>query len=592
MIFLGIILSLLAFSGAYAQQEPYEAKEMRNNDPSIVLRLSEDAADITVPDTLYMGLILAGTCDSITIPIINDDRTAIRIDSVYLAGDDFIEFTILEPASTVIERIEPGSLFHLELQFCSTRPLCSRTSLFLVARPVDGSLSPRLYRVRVGACAGSPQLMIDHNTVEFGSVDIGTCGNSRFGIHNIGNYPLRIDELQHGRHPFVIIEKDTIAGATILPGNARYLTVQFCPDAPGDVYDTVMVFNSASAPPVLLPMHGRGINSVLELADTVDFKTTLLGNCRDTVLVIRNNGLRPLSITSTGLDLQGVDAGFSVTMPVSTSNPLVILPGDTAQLNLRYCPTDTERAVTTLRIAMGSGQLYSVALRGDAVAGAVWLDTVSGSAGDLVHLHARIHPQLYMVVPITSYRFRLKLNLTALVPKQLIPARPDVTSSMTFDNSGIVTIMVSDLNSRVNNDLLFTLVLRGLSTADPANPVTIEEFSMPDIPSLSVAGHGLVLLDGCDIAHGGVQISRRMAFKSVATEPGRINLLYQASAGVAPTLSLYDLSGRLVKSFILEPGTGEDQRADLSAGPLHHGPYMLELSTESERVAVPVMIAQ
>lgn len=595
MIFLGILLSFLAFSCAYAQQEPYGVKDVRNDGAFIALRLSGDATDITLPDTLYTGLILAGTCDSVTIPIINDDPKAITIDTMYLQGGDVADFAILDPASRVIAEIQPGDRFNLLLQFCSTLPECSNTSLFLVVRPTDGSLPVWLYRIKVAGCAGLPHLEIDRSRIEFGDVGIGACGNARFGIRNAGNYPLRIDELlQYGGIPFMIPAREALAGISILPDSIRYVNVQFCPDRPGDIHDTVAVLSSTPGALAQLLLHGRGVASVPELADTMNFGRLLLGTCRDTVLVIRNEGLVPLSITAADLEKSGIDAGFLVTTTVSANQPLVIPAGDTIHLHLRYCPTGTEQATTMLRITMGSGPAYNVVLLGDAVAAIVWLDTTGGTAGDLVRLHARINPGLSGLISITSYRFQLKLRLTALVPKQIIPALPGSTFTMTFDDFGTVVITAAAADSQPADGLLFTLVLRGLSTADPANPVTIEEVSIPGIPELTVAGHGLVLLDGCDISHGGVRISRGLALKSVAPEPGgtRITLLYIAPEDESPTASLYDLSGRLLKSFALEPGTGADQRADIPAGPLHRGPYLLELRTESGRVAAPVMIDQ
>ena len=108
-----------------------------------------------------------------------------------------------------------------------------------------------------------------------------------------------------------------------------------------------------------------------------------------------------------------------------------------------------------------------------------------------------------------------------------------------------------------------------------------------------VAGDGLVLLSGCDIANG-FDFGRRVRIESVSPNPvtGEAVVVYRAPEGSLPVLRLSNVAGQAMVEMKLSVGTGERQEARVDVVETASGVYMLELRDRAERSAVPVVITK
>jgi hypothetical protein len=108
-----------------------------------------------------------------------------------------------------------------------------------------------------------------------------------------------------------------------------------------------------------------------------------------------------------------------------------------------------------------------------------------------------------------------------------------------------------------------------------------------------VAGYGLVLLSGCDIANG-FGFGKRVRIESVQPNPitEEAIISYRAPEGSRPELALTNSAGQSVTVLTLPTGTGGRQEARLNVRTTPSGVYMLELRDRAERSIIPVVITK
>lgn len=537
------------------------------------------AADslLSAPDTANFGLIRAGLCDTLRLPVGNRRTEGIIIDSVRsLAGDGLFSLINAGIFSGLV--IPPEGTAEILLGFCPEEASCTEGRVGVYVKNPGGT--QELHVIGVGGCGGVPLVEVKENRVEFGAVPVPECRQESFTLTNAGNYPLRVSALVPGNSVFRVI-RPSFFPFTLPPYGEREVVVEFCPATQEDVLDSLLIISDADnpAPPVYLA--GKGDVRSLLLPSAFDFGPVLLGTCRDTFLVVRNGGTLPLSVTA-ALDGLLLPDGFTITSQFSGGRSRMLPPQDTLRIHLRFCPPAAGIAAAVLRITDEEGEGYRTVLGGEGIPPGLWLDTVAAEAGDVLTLTCRTGPE--DVIGPGQYRVRLSFNADALSPVSVAAAASGDAAAISGRGKGNVTVSGERFAPAAADGALFTIAFRGLSSGEPVNRVVIEEMEFPvAVPQWDTLA-GMVLLSGCDVDRtpGG---GKRAHIGGLGPNPaaGSVVVTYLAPPGRRAVLTLYDFPGNRVETVRLPEGTGdmEEFRLDLTGYP--RGVYTLELRERNER---------
>ena len=190
----------------------------------------------------------------------------------------------------------------------------------------------------------------------------------------------------------VTITKATISGAnpaafsytdaatfSIASKASRLLMTQFRPTAPlppNGRYEAVLTLETNIASPIVIRLVGTSGSEMIDLGGTeVQFAATPANSCRDTLLqrFIRNTGTLPLRIYQLQIipDPTGVAAdvsAFAVVAPTIPPQGLVVAPGDSIGVTLRFCPNRVGDLSARLEVGSGAEPPAGfVALRGTGI---------------------------------------------------------------------------------------------------------------------------------------------------------------------------------------------------------------------------------
>lgn len=186
-----------------------------------------------------------------------------------------------------------------------------------------------------------------------------------------------VDFLRNLSSNAVTITKATITGAnasafsytdaatfSIGSKTNRSLMAQFRPAGPlppNGRYEAVLTLETSISVPITIRLVGTSGSEMIGLGGTeVQFVPTPANSCRDTLLqrFIRNTGTLPLRMYQLKIvpDPAGIVSdvsSFTVVAPIIPAQGLVIAPGDSIEVTLRFCPNRVGNL--TARLEIGSG---------------------------------------------------------------------------------------------------------------------------------------------------------------------------------------------------------------------------------------------
>ncbi len=189
---------------------------------------------------------------------------------------------------------------------------------------------------------GPPKDSLQPTAINFGDVLVGKCSDdTTIEIYSIGKSALTVSSATlSGAYPsqYKII---TPLPVSLPPGDSLALTLQFCPDS-NKCGLNVTLSVSMSDTTKIVALTGCGVQPEMIIQPLVlDFGRVHVGDCKDSFVVVTNTGKDPLTITSELIQ----DPHFTVL----DNLPIVVPAGGSAQIDLRFCPSDT-----TVRIAADS----------------------------------------------------------------------------------------------------------------------------------------------------------------------------------------------------------------------------------------------
>jgi len=339
---------------------------------------------------------------------------------------------------------------------------------------------------------------------------------------------------------------------------------------------------------VSVQVWGEGIatpHPTLLVQDTLlDFGTVLVGQQRVQSLTVENLGPGTATVDSVVL-LGAHPADFLITTPT----PLTINAGALRNIDIAFQPTAIGLRLAQLRLYTNAGN-FMVNLRGKGISenlqAMVYLPDRTARPGDFVDIPITLRSArpLAVLSALDSCSLTLRFKASLLYIHQVDGAR--LTRDTITGKWRIVQIQ-----GPVQDTILATLHTEVLLGDTIATPLLIDSLRWTPAVIAATKRHGLLRLDTDELVHIGGAFGIVRIIPHPLTGNGWI--LIHTSLVVPHTLSLYDLSGRLVWSLSFTPTVEQTQRGiqiPFAAENLAPGTYVLKLTAPERQSSYPVFI--
>ena len=259
-------------------------------------------------------------------------------------GSSNPEFAITSPSAGFPVTISHDFCFPFEVTF---------TPIAFGSRTTDITINSNdpsfpLLHVAASATANQPAIAtLIANTGDFGTVCPANFRDLDLTVQNNGLCSLVVSGVTSSSSDFKTATTVSFP-LTIAPGTSLEVPIRFEPATPGAKSATLAVnSNDPAKPSASVPVKGVGGQPVIAtvIADNGDFGSVCVGDFRDLPLTIQNSGTCPLKVTG----ISSSSPEFE--MPGVLSYPLVVAPGTSIQVPVRYRPTSAGIKSATITIA-------------------------------------------------------------------------------------------------------------------------------------------------------------------------------------------------------------------------------------------------
>jgi hypothetical protein len=289
------------------------------------------------------GEVTVGSTMSRTFVFSNAGGADLQVSSVSLLGGEG-EFAI---AAGVPGLVAAGGTFNVEVQFGPMSSGPKSTLLRLTSNDPD---EPTLDVVLNGIGAMPAHIDVAPASQNFGEVILGRTVFHTFVIRNLGGTDLQVTAtsvIGDQAADFVITQG---AGPFLVHSGATHaVDLQFGPVAAGTRMATLQVTTTTDGESIVnVPVSGTGITPPeIDVMPTLqEYGEVLVGTIASRSFVIRNLGGAALHVT--GSSFIGSDSHeFAVE---GTSTSVVVLPGASHQLDVRFTPTSSGSKAATLQL--------------------------------------------------------------------------------------------------------------------------------------------------------------------------------------------------------------------------------------------------
>lgn len=277
------------------------------------------------------------TRDSVVVDLLcNDGATAIEGTLRLFSPDG--AFTILDGGGPF--RLEPGECLTITLRYAPTE-LGRSDGRIDFGLPTSCVIPPTEVIGRRVRPATIPALA----PIDLGSVCPDSERDTVVVIGNNGERDLFVTDISFVGDPsgFTLLDPPPSPSLplAVAPGTEESVRLRYRPTSAGPSATQIRIVSNDPASPMIVDLSGRrdSVRAVPAAATVVIRRDLSAGYPRDTVIVVRNTGTGPISISSA--DLSGQDPAF---FEVDRSSlPIMIPPGDSAEVPVRILESDEDR---------------------------------------------------------------------------------------------------------------------------------------------------------------------------------------------------------------------------------------------------------
>ncbi len=531
------------------------------------------AANLSIRATVIdFGTVPLGTCLVDAFTIENLGLTPIRVPIPASLSAPSSPIRLLPRPQDTLEL--PARRFdRIEVEFCAIDTGCFSTTY--VFRSTDGESDTIVVR----GCASNALTVIERETIDFGLTRVGSTEARIYRTTNAAQSPLTLYNLTRDGHPdFRSSVTYPREGKTVGVNEEIAVPIDFRPSGEGD-RSAIFRLVAGDGFREITAIGRGGASKLAAEPQLIDFGPVPVGGSVEMPVRITNNGDMDLNISRHNFS----DAAFS--LAPGEPEARTIKPGMTADIGLRFAPGGPGVMEETDRIESdnmtGNVELSLEGEGLDVSSRIIYLDTTDTDVGSPTVLRLRVDPPLSPSEKITNISATLFFIPTSLSPVGVSPpadATGIVTtmSRRTASESDQVTVNVVTTGYLTGSDLA-EITFVGLSTGDSINTIPLFDVAVAT-PVEWGRGAGMIRLSGCGL--GSVPgVFKKVTIESAASDGvgESIAVRYRAPYGAPGNVSLFDLTGRPVRTIDLPPGDGGSTTATVPSGDLPPGAYFVRV---------------
>jgi hypothetical protein len=234
--------------------------------------------------------------------------------------------------------------------------------------PVDVSIDPFFFKIRP---AEGRVVTAIADSGSFGETCIGSFVDEELTIDNGGDGPLSITKIT-STSPFFQVPSVVSYPMKLGPGDALEVAIRFKPTSVGAKSAIITIFSDDPAGPHKVKVSGvaGAPRLTLVLADKGYFGKVCVGSFADEPLTLNNSGHCPLTVTAI------TSSSPEFVAPEVLAYPLVVAPGDSLAVPIRFAPTSFGAKSATITVKSNAPGKHTVKVEGQAPSGKI---AVTGS---------------------------------------------------------------------------------------------------------------------------------------------------------------------------------------------------------------------
>jgi Abnormal spindle-like microcephaly-assoc'd, ASPM-SPD-2-Hydin len=205
--------------------------------------------------------------------------------------------------------------------------------------------------------APQPQLSATPMSASFPMVTTGTSSSQTITLQNGGNAAVTISAANVIGVGFGT--SGLVLPMTIAAGQRAIFNIVFTPNVAGNATGSISLISDAANSPVVISTSGTGLAATALLSpstSSLDFGSVLVGSILSLGVTLTNAGNANVTISSV------VETGSGFTVSGSGAST-VLIPGQTAALNITFAPSSLGAASGSILISSSAGAL-SISLSG------------------------------------------------------------------------------------------------------------------------------------------------------------------------------------------------------------------------------------
>jgi hypothetical protein len=244
----------------------------------------------------------------------------------------------------------------------------------------DGS-APVVVDLSATATSAGPQISLSNNSVQFGTVSVGSASNKGITVSNVGGSDLTISVVSLTGNEFG--EAGIATPKIVSSGQSANMAVSFRPTVAGAVSGSVTITsNDSSAPSTTINLTGTGstdpIGQLEASLAAVSFGNVATGSNATQQVVLTNTGNAAVQISK----IAATGTGFSAS---GITTPVTLNPATSATLNVVFAPSTAASATGSVTVTSNAnGSPLSIPLNGTGVQAGLNVSPTNFSFGSVV----------------------------------------------------------------------------------------------------------------------------------------------------------------------------------------------------------------
>ncbi len=289
--------------------------------------------------------------------------------------------------------------------------------------------------VRIDGLATAPgTVILSQQNLNFGSLPVGKSRVLSVNIVNHSAASVLVNSISLEGDDKAMFVADNTTGFTLQPSESRTVRVTFAPSSNGSKFALIR-FNTATGTQPVAALMGKGGSAQISVANVADFGTVDLNSFRELQIAVNSTGDEALVINSAY-----VSGSSSTEFTVMTAMPLQIEAGQSANITVRFMPTEGGNKVAYLNL-LSNSNAGTVELRGNTITTGVTGDEPTALAFGIT----RTYPNPFSETTEVVYNLSNRMNVTMTIFNQLGEAVATIVNGTKDAGEHTVTFKAGEL---------------------------------------------------------------------------------------------------------------------------------------------------